>query len=111
MAKFRLLRAHYIDGDKWLPGDMENEHLGEEKGTVVGDGTPHKIKWPTLEMEPLDAEAEALIEKERERLIADSAAPPVDSLPMNDYEKEYTPGFNTRRTPSRPDGASVRTKA
>lgn len=99
--KFRLLSAHYIDGDKWLPGDKENEHLGDEKGTIVGDGTPHPIKTPTIEMAPLDEEAEETLERERERLTHNSAAGqatmiPVDQLALtirDDFEQRFIPGF------------------
>ncbi len=53
---------HYLPEDKLLPGDLENEQfLGPERGTVVGDGTPYPIKWPTLEMVALDEEAEAML--------------------------------------------------
>jgi hypothetical protein len=108
MAKFRLLRAHYMPGDKWLPGDMENEHLGDEKGTVVGDGTPHLVRWPTLEMAPLDEEAAALLDRERERLEMDAGTmTPVEQLPMNSYETMYTPGSNMRRGAVRPDGSTI----
>lgn len=109
MAKFRLLRAHYLPDDKYLLGDLETEHLGEEKGTIVGDGTPHRIDWPTLDMEPLDDEARELLEQERKRLEMDAGMMnPVDNLPMNDYEQDYIPGTNARRRPMKPHGASVR---
>lgn len=107
--KFRLKSAHYFDGDIYLPGDVETAGQGEERGTIVGDGTPYKIKWPTLEMEPLDEEAEKWLEKERERLIKnDASMTPVEDLAMDSYEKEYVPGFNTRRRPALPDGAPVK---
>lgn len=108
MAKYRLKRAHYLDGDFYLNGDMENEHLGEEKGEIVGDGTPYVVHWPTLDMEPLDDEARAMIEKERERLVLDQGAMnPIENIPLNDYEKEYVPGSNQRRREMRPHGATV----
>jgi hypothetical protein len=108
MAKSRLLRAHYLPDDKLLPGDMENEYLGDEKGVIVGDGTPHRVVWPTLDMEPLDDEAREMIEKERARLEAnDGSMNPVEQLPLDSYEKEYIPGSNTRRKAPRPDGAPV----
>ena len=107
MAKFRLLRAHYLPGDKYLLGDLETEHLGEEKGTVVGDGTQHEILWPTLDMEPLDDEARELLEKERRRLELDTGMmEPVEQLPLNAYEKDYVPGSNQRRRPALQHGAS-----
>jgi hypothetical protein len=108
MAKFRLLRAHYLPGDKWLPGDAENEYLGDERGTVVGDGTPHNVRWPTLEMEPLDEEAREMLERERERLEMDAGIMnPVENLPMNSYETMYVPGSNVRRRAPLPDGAPI----
>lgn len=108
MAKFRLLVAHYLPDDKWLPGDKENEHLGDEQGTIVGDGTPHRVVWPTLDMEPLDDEAREMIEKERARLEANAGSMnPVEDLPLDSYEEEYIPGSNARRRPPKPDGASV----
>ena len=108
MAKFRLLRAHYLPGDKWLPGDMENEYLGDERGTVVGDGTQHNVRWPTLEMEPLDDEAREMLARERERLEMDAGTmTPVDDLPLDTYEAMYVPGSNTRRKAMLPDGSPV----
>lgn len=106
MAKFRLLRAHYLPDDKYLLGDLETEDKGEEKGTVVGDGTPHRIDWPTLDMEPLDDEAREMLARERERLEIDAGTMnPVDELPMGAYEKDYIPGSNIRRRPMREHGA------
>lgn len=111
MAKFRLLTAHYLPDDKYLLGDKETEHMGEERGTIVGDGTPHRIDWPTLEMVPLDDEAQEMLEKEKKRLEMDTGAMnPVERLPINgvdDYEKDYVPGSNVRRRPMREHGASV----
>jgi hypothetical protein len=108
MAKYRLLRAHFLPGDKWLPGDLESDTPGLERGTVVGDGTEHPIRWPTLEMEPLDDEARAMIDKERARIEAnDGAMDPVEALPLDSYERQYVPGSNARRTPPKPDGATV----
>ncbi len=109
MAKYRLKSAHYITGDKLLLGDTEFSHLGDERGTVVGDGTEHVIKWPTMEMEPLDDEARSMIEREQKRLESNAATMnPIESLPMDSLEQEYIPGFNTRRRPAKPDGASVK---
>ena len=102
--KFRLKSAHFIEGDKWLPGDKENEHLGDDKGTIVGDGTPHQIKSPTLEMVPLDEEAEKALDAEMERLARNSASMnPVDQLPVrgDDYDERYVPGFPGTKRPSK----------
>lgn len=112
MARYRLLSAHYLEGDVLLYGDKENEHLGEEKGVIVGDGTPYKVKWPTLEMHPLDEDAEKMLEKERARLVAnDASMNPVDELNLEDaWEKDYVPGSNLRRRDSLPDGAPARMK-
>jgi hypothetical protein len=116
MAKYRLKLAHYLDTldnqQVWLPGDKENDNLrGAENGTVVGDGTPYRVKWPTLEMEPLDDEAKAMLEKEHDRLFKNQATMnPVDALPIgaDDYEERYIPGMEgvQRREPL-PDGAPV----
>lgn len=117
MAKYRLLSAHYLeiqDGTQsvWLPGDAEmmfDKNGGETAGTVVGDGTPYRVRWPTLEMAALDPESEMMLEKERERLrINDAGMNPVDMLPIGDtFEQRYIPGFNTQRGPGLPDGAPV----
>jgi hypothetical protein len=107
--KFRLKSAHYLDGDVYLPGDAEMGWKGDEAGTIIGDGTPYKVKWPTLEMEPLDEEAEKFLEKERHRLTTNEASMnPVEELSMDSYEREYVPAFNTRRRPALPDGAPVK---
>lgn len=115
MAQYRLRSAHYMPGDKWLPGDVENENiLGPEKGTIVGDGTPHVVNWPTLEMEPLDDEASAMIAKEMKRLEINSATmKPVENLSMHmdQYEKNYIPGLNTRRKEAQPHGAPMEAPA
>jgi hypothetical protein len=98
MAQYRLLKAHFLPGDKYLLGDQENEQLGK-LGETVGDGTPHPIYWPTEDMEPLDDEARAALKKERERLRANRAAKDaVDSLPLDD--NDFAPS-------ERPHGASV----
>lgn len=120
MAKFRLRTAHQLRNtelkhDAWLPGDKENEHLGDERGTVVGTGTAYEIASATLEMVPLDAEAEAMIEAEEARLArAQASMNPVDQLPVtlremmgigarDDYEDRYVPGFaGTPRPEARP---------
>lgn len=110
MAKFRLRTAHQLRNadlkhDAWLPGDKENENLGDERGTLVGSGTPYPVTYATLEMQPLDAEAEAMIETEQARLArAQASMNPVDQLPVtlremmgvgprDDYEDRYLPGF------------------
>jgi hypothetical protein len=110
MAKYRLRTAHYLPEDKLLPGDLENEQFhGPERGTIVGDGTPYPIKWPTLEMVALDDEAEAMLEKERERITANNASMnPIEELSLDAYETEYVPGFNTRRKEAAADGAPVK---
>ena len=116
MAKYRLLSAHYLeiqDGTQsvYLEGDKESVTRGEFMGTVVGDGTPYRVKWPTLEMEPLDDEAREMIAREEKRLADNQGVMnPVDDLPIgpDNYEKMYIPGFEgrQRRTPL-PDGASI----
>jgi hypothetical protein len=115
MAKYRLRVAHELetnDGQRlWLPGDITNESQGEEKGTLVGDGTPYKVKWPTLEMIPLDDDAKAAIAKEEERLrINDGHRDPIEALPIgaDDYEERYIPGTDRQRREPRPDGAPAR---
>lgn len=107
MAKFRLKIAHQLrnvqfDSDVWLAGDKENESLGDEKGALVGDGTPYPIKSATIEMVPLDEEASSMISLEEARLAKNGGGMnPVDQLPMvmqaliqkDDYEARYIPGF------------------
>jgi len=108
MAKFRLLAAHQLrntdlKADVLLLGDRETEHLGDERGTIVGDGTPYPVIHATLEMLPLDAEAEAMLDVERERLSRNHASMnPIDQLPVvlaqltggrDDYDDRYLPGF------------------
>lgn len=114
MAKFRLKSAHQMRNievrstahstDVWLPGDKENEHLGEEKGTIVGTGTPYPVVSATLEMIPLDEEGEEMIAAEEHRLARNHASMnPVDQLPItlqqligggrDDYDERYIPGF------------------
>lgn len=108
MAKFRLLSAHQLrnselKADVLLLGDKETEHLGDEKGVIVGDGTSYPIVNATLEMAALDAEGEEMLEQERERLMRNNASMnPVDQLPVvlaqlaqgrDDYDDRYIPGF------------------
>src|SRR5207248_42558 len=86
MARYRLLSAHYTEEDKLLLGDKELEGTDapvtgravDEKGndiydgdgrpilyrgTIVGDGSPHKwTRPPTPEMEGLDPESKRLVE-------------------------------------------------
>lgn len=105
MAKFRLRSAHVlrnseVNNDVWLPGDKENEHLGDEKGTLVGDGTPYPVVSATIEMIPLDDAAQDMIEAEHDRLSVNSASmSPVDQLAMtmnmlqDNYERGWVPGF------------------
>src|SRR5215204_6057546 len=114
MAKFRLLSAHQMrnnifNTDVWLPGDKENDHLGDERGTIVGDGTPYPVVSATLEMAALDEEAEAALEVERERIARGAASmDPVGQLPIlmdalnagrDDYDRRYTPGFPGQQRP------------
>jgi hypothetical protein len=115
MAKFRLLSAHYLDvnAGTWLPGDKEefDAGKGDERGTIVGDGTEYPIKWPTLDMVALDEEAEMLLERERQRLITnDGSRDPVEELAMDGFEQNYIPGSNKRRKPALPDGSPVAVK-
>jgi hypothetical protein len=121
-ARYRLRSAHYIDGDKWLPGDVDVKDVDErfppeegqtrsDRGTVVGAGTDHVIRWPTLEMVPLNAEAEHMLELERKRLDTNTASMnPVDDLPMemDQHEKRYIPGFPGHRREIVPDGAPAK---
>jgi hypothetical protein len=103
-AKFRLLSAHFFTGDKWLPGDKEMETVGPERGTIVGAGTEHEVRWPTLEMEPLNEQATDWLELERERLAAnDASMNPVEDIDMID--EQYVPGLNVRRREPAEDGA------
>jgi hypothetical protein len=112
MAKYRLLIAHELetqDGTQrcLVPGDRDND-AGEGSGTVVGDGTPYRVRWPTIDMEPLDDEARMMIEKERERLARNAAiSNPAEEAPGADqYEQNYIPGSpGRRRKPPAPDGA------
>ena len=103
MAKFRLKMAHQmrhsgVDSDVWLPGDTENEHLGDEKGTLVGDGTPYAVRSATIEMVALDEEAEIMIRDERDRLARNHT----------DYDDRYVPGFpGVPRPAPRPERPSV----
>lgn len=113
MAKFRLLMAHQLrnsvfNADVWLPGDKENEHLGDEKGTLVGDGTPYAVVSATLEMVPLDEEAEVMIVAEQKRLERNNGAMnPIEHLPAvmqalvqkDDYDERYIPGFPGKLRP------------
>jgi len=111
MARFRLRAAHHLMNAEmktpaWLPGDTENEHLGPERGTIVGDGTPYPIESATTEMVPLDAEAEAMLAAEEERLARNGGTrTPVDHLPGttgDDFESRYVPGTNKPRPASGP---------
>ena len=111
MAKFRLLAAHQLrnsdlKADVLVLGDRETEHLGEQRGTLVGDGTPYPVVHATLEMEPLDEAAELMLNVERERLGRNSMNP-IDQLPVqmtgsrDDYDDRYLPGFPGMVRPQR----------
>lgn len=113
MAKYRLLSAHTfnVDGGVYLEGDKElfDAGKGEEMGAIVGDGTKYPVQWPTLEMVALDEEAEAMLERERERLrINDATMNPVEELAMDSYEENYIPGSGRRRRPALPHGTPVK---
>lgn len=114
--KFRLRSAHYFPNDKLLLGDNETADKGEEKGTIVGDGTEWPMcalsapvagaMFPTIEMIALDEEAEEALAEEEGRLRANMAAMnPLDKLPMqmgaaasmDTFEERYVPGFNVKR--------------
>ena len=106
MARFRLKNAHHLMNAEmktpaWLPGDTDNQHLGDERGTVVGTGTAYPIESATTEMVPLDAEAEAMLAAEEERLARNGGTmTPVDQLPGttgDDYESRYVPGTGKLR--------------
>jgi len=113
MAKYRLKVAHQlrnadIKSDVWLPGDKENEHLGDEKGTLVGTDTSYPVINPTTEMVALDSEADDLIQAEEARLSrAQASMNPIDQLPVtlkefftrDDYEDRYIPGFDGKPRP------------
>jgi hypothetical protein len=113
MAKFRLLTAHQLrnsdlKADVLVLGDRETEHLGEERGTLVGDGTQYPVVHATLEMLPLDEAAELMLNTERDRLARNHASMnPVDQLPMqiigsrDDYDDRYIPGFHGTLRPDR----------
>jgi len=114
MAKFRLKTAHVMRHTQYetevvLNGDKENADagLGEEKGTLVGDGTPYKVISATIEMEPLDDEAKAMIAAEERRLEntggsmnpLELLARQVSPASHDDYEQRAIPGFPGRARP------------
>ncbi len=116
--KFRLLRAHQLGYT--LPGgevthavclgEMEVENLPENNrpSTIVGDGTPWVVRWPTLDMEALDEEAEEALEKERNRLLVnDGAMNPIEALSVDPYDKQYIAGSGRQRRVPPADGAPV----
>lgn len=124
--KFRLLSAHYLHrddglgvhllGDKEMAGadppanwrPKEGQDF-DNRGEIVGDGTPYPVEWPTLEMEPLDDEAREAIEKEQQRIATNAGSVnPVEDLPL---EQDWVPGFNVRRRPMKPTGSPVVEKA
>jgi hypothetical protein len=118
VAKYRLLTAHQLrheglKSDVWLPGDKENEHLGDERGTVVGDGTDYPVVSPTVQMVALDTSGEAMLDGERSRLARnETSMNPIDNLPTtlaqllgggrDDYDDRYIPGFPGTPRPPRP---------
>jgi hypothetical protein len=118
MAKFRLKVAHQLrhadlKTDVWLPGDKENENLGEEKGTLVGDGTPYAVANATMEMIGLDEAGVQAIATEEARLTRSSGAMnPIEQLPItlqqlfaparDDYEDRFIPGFDGKPRPQGP---------
>jgi hypothetical protein len=104
MPRYRLLSAHFTEEDKYLLGDNEldadpqapitgydldedgNQVIGPEgapiphRGTLVGDGTPHKwTRPPTPEMVGLDEESRKLVEAEIRR---GDGLDPVTKLPV-----------------------------
>jgi hypothetical protein len=98
------LRHKDLNTDVCLPGDQENHHLGDERGTEVGDNTAYPIVSATLQMVALDEEAETMLRAEAERLAKNNGSMnPVDQLPVNlqqllgvgrdDYDDRYLPGF------------------
>lgn len=95
MARYRLKSAHYLENDYLLMGDKENEYRGDDQGTIVGDGTPYKVRTPTTEMVPLDEEAEAALAAEFERVQRNGSMNPVERIPlqMDDWETRNVPGF------------------
>jgi hypothetical protein len=116
MARFRLRTAHALynreinNAPVVVNGDQENEHMGPDKGTIVGTGTPYPIVSATQEMIPLDEEAEQMIAAEEERLArAMATMNPLERLPMtleprDDYDDRYVPGFpGTRRPQAKPE--------
>jgi hypothetical protein len=117
MAKFRLKAAHQMRNsetktDALLNGDRENEHLGDEKGMIVGDGTLYPVVHATLEMVALDEDAEEMLRAEEDRLARSQASMnPVDQLPVtlqqvfgigrDDYDDRYIPGFPGKQRPTK----------
>jgi hypothetical protein len=100
VAKYRLTLPHELevqDGSQRVFVDAETE---------VGDGTAYRVRWPTLDMTALDSEAEAMIEKEKERLARNQAiSNPVEEGPADPYEENYIPGSpGRRRKPAAADG-------
>lgn len=103
MAKFRLKTAHVLrhnvaESEVMLMGDkeLEEQGLGEEKGAIVGDGTPYPVTSATIDMEPLDDEAREMIAAEEERLTQNQASmQPMELLartmgqPVDDFERRY----------------------
>jgi hypothetical protein len=114
--KFRLRSAHYFPGDMYLIGDRETG--GDSGGTIVGDGTQYPVvalskrpekeqcMTPTLEMVPLDEEAEEALLEEQARIDAtagsmiqiEELAQQMAALSVSDkHEVKYVPGFDNAR--------------
>jgi hypothetical protein len=112
-AKFRLKAAHFfghVNQGVYLLGDREvfDQRSVEDGGALVGAGTEYPVQWPTLEMEPLNDDAIAWLEEERQRLIGDAGVMnPLENIPMkmDEFEKDYIPGLNVRRRDAKPHGA------
>lgn len=115
MARFRLKTRHVLRHQQYesevvLDGDKEaaDAGMGEEKGMIVGDGTPYKVHSATLEMEPLDDEAKRMVAAEAKRLEdAGTTMNPIEqlakaiSVPNDDFEKRFLPGFPGTPRPQR----------
>jgi len=120
VAKFRLKTAHVLrhtlyESEVLLQGDKEAQDagLGDERGTLVGDGTPYKVASATLFMEPLDDEAREMVAAEEARLVeAGTSMNPLEHLaklvnaPTDEFEKRFLSGFPGTPRPQRPLGGN-----